>query len=214
MNDEVIFMTTAEVRTKTRELVREIAQKSDQEVITLNAGSIKDLVKLMRDYAIITHATPPETEAAAAVESLINYVDANESAVPLEVPGYYKTTQLADIFGVSVTAINNWIDEDRFIDFRREPHKHARIPHFTMFRHRDGRIEPLGLVVERYRRQENTSFADDDERAMLLAEIDELMRKYGGKAYEEAFEFATLTPAQERDASRWRFFRMRLNSLS
>lgn len=66
---------------------------------------------------------------------------------PKELQVYYKTSQLAEIFGVSVTAVNNWIDEGRFIDFTREPHKHARIPHFTMFRHRDGRgIPKMGML--------------------------------------------------------------------
>jgi len=49
-------MTTAEVRSQAKELVRVIAEKDDHEVLTLNAGSLKGIVESMRDYAVITHA--------------------------------------------------------------------------------------------------------------------------------------------------------------
>jgi hypothetical protein len=211
----VRLMTTTDIRIQARELVREIDKKSDQEQITINVGSLKGLVKLMRDYAIITHATNPEAEVAAAVESLIEYVDLNESASVVHIGATtYRTSQLAEIFDVSVTAINNWIDEGRFIDYQRQPHKHARIPHFTPFKHRDGSVEPLGLVVERYSLQKNESFADKDERAMLISEIESLQQKYGGKDFDEAFDYENLTSEQESDVSRWRFYRARLEELS
>jgi hypothetical protein len=208
-------MTTVEARTQTRELIRTIAEKKDHELLTLNVRTLKSLVELMRDYAIITHASGPESEVAAAVERLIDYVDLNarSSAEPVT-SSSYKTTYLAEVFNVSVTAINNWIDEGRFIGYQREPHKHARIPHFAPFRHRDGRIEPLGLIVERYRRQESESFADDDERDMLVDEIKFLKQKYGGKDLNDAFDFEHLTGEQESDASRWRFYQARLEELS
>lgn len=208
-------MTTTEIRMQARELVREIAEKPDQELITINVGSLKGLVKLMRDYAIITHATKPDAEVATAVETLIEYVDFNERASAVRTGATtYRTTQLAEIFDVSVTAINNWIDEGRFIDYQRQPHKHARIPHFTPFQHRDGSVEPLGLVVERYKLQKSESFADNDERANLISEIESLQQKYGGKDFDEAFNFENLTSGQESDVSRWRFYRARLAELS
>ncbi|MFU1795050.1 hypothetical protein ACM1RC_14380 [Paenibacillus azoreducens] len=208
-------MTTVEVRTQTRELVRVLAEKEDHEVLTLNVRTLKSLVELMRDYAIITHASGPELEVAAAVEKLIDYVDLNaRSANEPVTSASFKTTYLAEVFNVSVTAINNWIDEGRFIDYHREPHKHARIPHFTPFQHRDGRIEPLGLIVERYRRLESKSFADDDERDMLIGEIEILKQKYGGKDFNDAFDFENLTSEQESDVSRWRFYQARLEELS
>ncbi|MFB5269364.1 hypothetical protein ACE41H_21630 [Paenibacillus enshidis] len=121
-------MTTVEVRTQTRELLRVIAEKEDHEVLALNVRSLKNLVELMRDYAIITHASAPESEIAAAVEKLIDYVDLNaRSADEPVMSASYKTTYLAEVFNVSVTAINNWIDEGRFVGYQRQPHKHARM---------------------------------------------------------------------------------------
>jgi hypothetical protein len=208
-------MTTVEVRTQTRELLRVIAEKEDHEILTLNVRSLKNLVELIRDYAIITHASAPESEVAAAVEKLIDYVDLNaRSAAEPVLSASYKTTYLAEVFNVSVTAINNWIDEGRFVGYQRQPHKHARIPHFTPFQHRDGRIEPLGLIVERYRHQVSESFADVDERDMLFGEIEFLKQKYGGKDFNDAFDFENLTSEQESDVSRWRFYRARLEELS
>ncbi|GGG06675.1 hypothetical protein [Paenibacillus aceti] len=208
-------MTTVEARDQTRELIKAITEKEDNETLTLNARSLKSLVELMRDYAIITHASDPESEVTAAVESLIDYVDLNaRSAAESTMYDSYKTTYLAEVFNVSVTAINNWIDEGRFINYQREPHKHARIPHFTPFQHRDRRIEPLGLIVERYRRQENKSFADDDERDMLVGQIELLKQKYGGKDFNDAFDCENLTNEQESDRSRWRFYMARLEELS
>lgn len=58
------------------------------------------------------------------------------------------------------------------------------------------------------------SFADDDEKAMLISEIRLLQQKYGGKAFDEAFDFENLTSEQESDASRWRFYLARLKELS
>lgn len=207
-------MTTAEVRSQARALVKVIAEKDDHEVLTLNARSLKGLVELMRDYAVITHASDPDTEVAAAVDKLIDYVDLNSRSTEPVAPTKYKTTYLADVFGVSVTAINNWIDEGRFVGYRREPNKHARIPHFTPFQHRDGRVEPLGLIVERNRHHVSESFAVDDEKRLLLSEIDNLKQKYGGKDFKDAFDFENLTNEQESDVSRWRFYQARLEDLS
>ncbi|MFB9279535.1 hypothetical protein [Cohnella cellulosilytica] len=207
-------MTTTEARRQAKELALEVLGKPDHEIVSVNARTIKGLMHLMRDYAVLTHATDPETEVAEAVERLINLIDLNESSTPQQTSDYYKTSQLADYFGVSVTAINNWIDEGRFIGYRREPRKHAKIPHNTPFQHRDGRIEPLGHVIERCLKQENESFASYDEKMMLLNEIETLRQKYGGRAYEDIFNLDDPSPEQEQDASRWRFYRMRLDDLS
>lgn len=215
MNKGGKLLTTLEDRTQTRELIRIISEKDDNENITIKVRSVKSLVKLVRDYAIITHASDPLSEFAVAVDKVIEYVDLNDrSAVKPDSVTNYKTTYLAEVFGVSVTAINNWIDEGRFIGYRREPRKHARIPHFTPFQHRDGSVEPLGLIVERYRLQNHNLFADDDEKALLIDEIKSLQQKYGGKDFEEAFDFDYLTSEQESDVSRWRFYRARLEELS
>lgn len=79
MSKGVRLMTTTKIRIEARELVREIAEKPDHEQITISVGSLKSLVKLMRDYVIIRHATNPEAEVVTALESLIEYVDFNES---------------------------------------------------------------------------------------------------------------------------------------
>ncbi|QQE79168.1 hypothetical protein [Alicyclobacillus sp. SO9] len=207
-------MTTVKVRAEARELIRTIAQKEDHETLTLDVRSLKNLVELLRDYAIITHASDAQSEVAVAAEKLIDYVDLNdEPDIEESAGGTFKTTYLASVFGVSVTAINNWIDEGRFVGYHRARNKHARIPHITPFRHRDGRVEPLGHIINRYRHQENESFADDDEKAMLIEEIKSLKQKYGGKDFEEAFNFEAPTSDQESDLSRWRFYRERLKEL-
>lgn len=211
------LVTTMEIRKQAQMLVREIAQKPDQELITIDAGSLKGLIGLMRDYAVLTHVTNSDAEITTVVDSLVDYVDINDKKASHRAgTPTYRTTDLARIFRVSVTAINNWIDEGRFIGYQRQPRKHARIPHFTPFQHRDGSVEPLGLVVERYtqQKQKHESFADQDEKAMLLNEIEFLQQKYGGKKFDEAFNSEHLTSEQESDASRWRFYLARLKELS
>lgn len=215
MSGEVRILSTLEGQTQARELIRVITEKEDHGVLTVDVRSLKGLVELMRDYAVITHASDPQTEVATAVGKLIDFVGLNTvSDIRSTEPSNYKTTDLAKVFGVSVTAINNWIEEGRFINYQREPNKHARIPHITPFQHRDGRVEPLGLIVERYKRQESPSFADNDEKALLFVEIGLLQQKYGGKELEDAFDFENLTSEQERDFSRWRFYRARLEKFS
>lgn len=215
MNGGMRLLTTVEDRAEARALVRAIANKDDHEVLTLNVRSLKGFVELMRDYAVITHASDPHSEVTAAIEKLIDYVDLyTSSSTESATDATYKTTYLAEVFGVSVTAINNWIDEGRFVGYRREPNKHARIPHFTPFQHRDGLVEPLGLIIERYSREESESFASKDEKEMLIDEIKLLQQKYNGKDLDEAFDFENLTSEQESDSSRWRFYRARLADLS
>lgn len=213
---EVRLMSTIMDREKVRHfstMVEDIAGMPDEEEITLRISDLKAFMNVVRDYAIMTHISGSDTEAAAALAHVADYVD---QAWPIETtkPTVYKTTTLAGIFGVSVTAINKWIDEGRFIGYQRqEPGKHAKIPHFTPFRLRDGSVIPLGKLIEEYNGKP-TTFADDDERQLLLVELDRLKKKYGKPSYAEAFGERELSPSEESDASWWSFYERKLGELN
>ncbi|MCQ6561775.1 hypothetical protein [Paenibacillus mendelii] len=215
MIGEVRLMSTVMDREKVRHfsmMFEDFAGMPEEEEITVRISDLKAFMNVMRDYAIMTHISDSDAEAATALARVADYVD---QACPNETntSTVYKTTTLAGIFGVSVTAINKWIDEGRFIGYQRpEPGKHAKIPHFTPFRMRDGSVVPLSRLIDEYNGKP-TSFADDDERQLLLVELARLKNKYGKSSYAEAFGERELSPSEESDASWWCFYERKLSEL-
>ncbi|GFN32947.1 hypothetical protein [Paenibacillus xylaniclasticus] len=218
MPKEVKLMSTVLDREKVRHfgaLIETIESMEDSEKIALNISDFKAFLNVMRDYAVMTHLSDSDSEIATALSCVADYVDQASTEVTKAKPTFYKTTKLAEIFDVSVTAINKWIDEGRFIGYRRpEPGKHARIPHFTPFRLRDGSVVPLGKLIDEYSGNPAASFADDDERQLLHNELRRLQDKYETLSYDEAFGGRVLSPSEESDASWWNFYERKLSELN
>lgn len=216
MIGEVRLVSTVIDREKARHfssMMENIVDLPEEEEMTVKIGDLKAFINVMRDYAMMTHISGSDLEAAAALACVADYVD-QASGNETTKHNVYKTTALASIFDVSVTAINKWIDEGRFVGYQRqEPGKHAKIPHFTPFRLRNGAVVPLGKLIEEYNGKP-TSFADDDERQLLLMELERLQKKYGKPSYAEAFGERELSPSEESDASWWCFYERKLGELN
>ncbi|MCM3359535.1 hypothetical protein [Psychrobacillus sp. MER TA 171] len=61
---------------------------------------------------------------------------------------FYTIRQLACYFGVSITTINNWIKEGRFIGVERtEKNGQAQISANTLWRARTGKLYPISLII-------------------------------------------------------------------
>lgn len=63
----------------------------------------------------------------------------------------YTTGELSKYFGVSITAINKWIDQGSFIGVERlEKNKQIRISENTLWKSRNGNTIPVKQIVETY----------------------------------------------------------------
>lgn len=158
---------------------------------------------LLHDYIVITN---PRKQIALRrdIRELIRHMaETVNQANPVRT---FSTGELARIFGVSVQAINKWIDEGRFLGYRREGnHRHNRIPETVSFVMRTGEVLPLEEVLVMYERQlqEHQVDVPVDHRDEVLDEISRLMKKYGG-TYEMTLGAKTgRTTEEERDASIW-----------
>jgi transposase len=117
----------------------------------------------------------------------------------------YKTTDLAKIFGVSVQSIHKWIDQGRFVGYRKgNRNAHNRISPNTLFRLRSGELVPVGQIEEMYLKERPEAISDDQYHDALVAQNINYMKKYGG-GYEETLgaRDGGLTIEQDRDKGIW-----------
>jgi hypothetical protein len=213
MIKEVKFMSTVIDRERVRQfgsMINHLISTPDEE-IKLQAKDLLSLLSVMRDYTVMTHLSRADSEVAAAINKLVDYVEDGSYRVDNK-KRIFKTTELAKIFGVSVTAINKWIEEGRFVGYKRESRQHAQIPYFTPFLLRDGSVTQLGKLIDEYQYKQ-TTFADDDERELLIQELKRLQNKYGAETYDQAFGSGPTTD-QESDASWWIFYEKKLSELN
>lgn len=130
----------------------------------------------------------------------------------------YTTGQLAKYFGVSVTTVNNWIENGRFINYKREgENKQARISGDIFWRARTGKIYSVQEIVDEYEleNKEMPNQYDTDESAFLIHRVAELKQKYGG-TLEETLKNKSLTQmttSEESDLSMWNYLLKRLQDV-
>lgn len=142
----------------------------------------------------------------------------------------YTTGQLANYFGVSITTINNWINEGRFLKelengelnqlTRKSPHEKIKIEPNTWFDAPAGVRYQVKEVVEAYEidqeewnhtKQENTV----SEAEQINLYLNHFKEKYGGRDFQTVFgdkDWDHLSAEEETDASMWSFFLQRIKS--
>ncbi|WP_212961703.1 hypothetical protein [Cohnella xylanilytica] len=191
----------------TKQELELVIEKSDQvlehTIKQADPEFYRALSNVLHDYIVITN---PRKQIAFRkdLRGLIRLMaETVNQAKPVRT---FSTGELARIFGVSVQAINKWIDEGRFLGYKREGnHRHNRIPETVSFVMRTGEVLPLEGVVAMYEHQLQEQQVDDavDHRDAVLDEISRLMKKHGG-TYEMTLGAKTERTAQEeRDASIW-----------
>jgi CRISPR/Cas system CMR-associated protein Cmr5 small subunit len=126
----------------------------------------------------------------------------------------FSTGELAKYFGVSVTTINNWIKEGRFLGYKRkETNEQARIKGNTLWKSRTGKAYPIQEIVEEWRKEnEEIGQNDIDEKVFLISQIAAFDIKYKG-SYNDTLgkkPLSEMTAQEESDASVWRYFIKRL----
>lgn len=76
----------------------------------------------------------------------------------------YTTGQLARIFGVSITTINNWIHEGRFIGVEfKEKNKQSGISEYTLWKSSNGEQISIKEIAEMYKKQNTQDISKEDE---------------------------------------------------
>jgi len=126
----------------------------------------------------------------------------------------YTTGQLAKFFGVSITSINNWINEGRFIGIQRSTrNKQVRIPENAMWRSSNGELIHIKNVVEMWNEEHSNrlNFNKDVELTALRNEINFFEKKYGGY-YEETLKLKKqLTESELQDKEEWEYLLQRIS---
>ncbi|WP_176222279.1 helix-turn-helix domain-containing protein [Tuberibacillus sp. Marseille-P3662] len=119
----------------------------------------------------------------------------------------YTTGDLAKYFGVSITAINNWIKEGRFIGYTKDKNnKQARISGSTIWRSRTGKLHKVQDIVDEWEAENDI----DDNNSVQVTIVNQLIayeKKYGGPFEQTLGMKATkdMTADEETDASAWKY---------
>jgi hypothetical protein len=160
---------------------------------------------MLHDYIVLT-SPRKDIENLKGLRDLIHLMaEIVNHAQPIKA---YTTGELARIFGVSVQAVNKWINEGRFIGYKREGNnRHNRIPETLSFTMRTGEVMMVREVVAMYDHQnlkhDIVKLNSDGQRDAILDEISKFMKRYGG-TYEMVFGTKKDRTIQEdRDASIW-----------
>lgn len=122
----------------------------------------------------------------------------------------YTTGQVAFYFGVSITTINNWIKQGRFIGLQKqEKHKQLRISEHTLFQFDSGKRVPVSEVVGWHERQMKEAGAremtQEEVIQVTLEDIAFFEKKYGGTYEETLGKLEYKTREQYMDASQWEY---------
>lgn len=134
---------------------------------------------------------------------------ANQSA-PCTV---YTTGQLARFFGVSITTINNWITEGRFIGMpQRDKNKQARIPEYAMWKSSNGDLISIREVIGMYNMQNAELASKEEEIKDIKASIQFFEKKYNGPYEKVLLRKENKTEEELRDESEWKYLLRRLEA--
>ncbi|MDA1674706.1 MULTISPECIES: hypothetical protein [Bacillus cereus group] len=125
----------------------------------------------------------------------------------------YTTGQLAKYFGVSITTINNWISDGRFLGVERtKTNKQARISANTIWTSRTGKKYPVSQIIKDWEEEQEelgtNNLNDNNEALFLINQLSLYETKYGGE-FQRTLGLKTedeLTSEESTDASAWKYF--------
>jgi hypothetical protein len=124
----------------------------------------------------------------------------------------YKTGDLARIFGVSQTTINNWIKEGRFSKVERDgKNKHAKIPESSIWTANNGQQKTIKQIAEEYALEKN-KITEKEEKTLLQKEVKFFEEKYQ-TSYEALKNKENKSEEEEEDLEIWGYLLHRLGSL-
>lgn len=134
------------------------------------------------------------------------YVEDNE-VESLSIP------ELAKYFGVSISTINLWINEGRFIGFEKsEKYEKCRVKENALWKNSNGEFISVKEVVAMWYRQYNkdNKLTQDEEIDILVEELTFFEKKYGGNYENTLMLKKDKTNSEEKDSAEWRFIMRKL----
>ncbi|PER55716.1 hypothetical protein CN495_08155 [Bacillus thuringiensis] len=131
----------------------------------------------------------------------------------------YTTTELAEIFDVSVQTIHNWIEAGRFVGIEKgKRNKHIEIAGNTAWKARNGKMHLVSDFVKEWEEEKarvrGASVTSDNEYDFLVNRVVKFEEQYGGEwgSTLGKKDIKEMTAQEESDASMWRYFLERLKT--
>nr|WP_312579409.1 hypothetical protein [Sedimentibacter sp.] len=116
----------------------------------------------------------------------------------------YTTGQLSKIFGVSITTINNWIKEERFINLEPKiKNKQSRISENILWKSSNGELIAIKEIAKTYKKRNIKNMPEEEEQKIIMSEISFFEKKYGGSYNATLSKKEDKTDEELRDASEW-----------
>lgn len=131
----------------------------------------------------------------------------------------YSTTEVAEIFGVSVQTVHNWVKAGRFVGIEKSlPNQHIEISANTPWKARNGRMYLVSELVKEWEEEKEkkrgVSVTDTNEYEFLVDCVVKFENTYGGEFAETLGkkEVQDMTAQEESDASMWQYFLERVET--
>jgi len=137
-----------------------------------------------------------------------------ECATESDRPLLYTTGQIAEIFGVSTTTVNNWLRNKRiqYPDMVEKPsYKQSRIPDNAIYQSANGQVALIREVAQAYAAQKSAEPLYDEVERMkqLVQTLMTFETQYGGNYKETVSRLGAPESSDDwrwkRDADEWRY---------
>lgn len=134
----------------------------------------------------------------------------------LDIQNYYSINELSEIFGVSSSRINNWIQVGKFVPL--DPHKtHTHIASNTLWVSNKGILFPISEIVQEWKKEQKRlgeNEYDSNEVEFLLNQITMYENKYQGNFEGTLGKIEKMTPEEETDSRAWKYFEKSLEKIT
>lgn len=150
--------------------------------------------------------------------SMSLHIMADIAAEESEFAPTYTTGQLAKYFGVSITTINNWINNGRFKGVNKTgKHAQARISANAIWISKTGKMYPISEIVndwEEAQAANGENKFETNEIEFLVEQMALYEGKYGGNFENTLGKVKKLSPEEETDATTWSYFKDKFDNLN
>ncbi len=170
-----------------------------------------DVLKIIINYVAKTSSNQSELRSIDEqtlknenlMESYLNKAIDSMIEAAVEEETIYTTGDLSKYFGVSITAINKWIDQGRFIGVERlEKNRQIRISENTLWKSKKGNTIPVKQIVETYIEE---TFSDEEEMNSMKDTIKVFEDKYGGAFEDVSKNKKDMSPEDEANFREWEY---------
>lgn len=128
---------------------------------------------------------------------------------------YFTVEQLSIIFGVSITTINNWIRDGRFLGVRKtDKNTHIPVVLSTLWLSRQGELYSVADILKEWideQEKQGENEFDKNEVKFLVDQMSLYEVKYGGDFECTMESKEKLSPEEESDKASWDYLRKKFN---